>query len=99
MNICDLCIREDKEIVCPMCTRNPSNVLADFFVEYYPVCNKGYVDCIHDPAYIKHFYPDWYEDLYGNMLPEEAIHAEGGCCDKVAKDPDENYYCYDDEDK
>lgn len=97
MNICDLCIREDKEIVCPMCTRNPSNVLADFFVEYYPVCNKGYVDCIHDPAYIKHFYPDWYEELWGDKTVEEAFQEQvkEGVCNCTGS------HCrnYDDEDK
>ena len=69
------------------------------FTEYKPVCPRGYADCIYDPAYIKFHYPSWYEELYGNMSPEDAIHKEGGCCDKVKEDPEEENYCYDDEDK
>jgi hypothetical protein len=33
------------------------------------------------------------------MRPEEAIYKEGGCWDSFINDPDEKYYCYDDEDK
>jgi hypothetical protein len=66
---------------------------------YTPTCPRGYDDCVWDPAYIKSNCPEWYATLYGNMTPEEAAHAPGGCFDKVAKDPDEKYYCYDDEDK
>lgn len=101
---CSKCLT-DKSL-CIKCRSNPiiQDILNslpkhDYFQVYIPVCPRGYTDCVWDPGYIKYFYPDWYEDLYGNMLPEEAIHAEGGCCDKVTKDPNEDYYCYDDEDK
>ena len=38
-------------------------------------------------------------ELYGDKTPEEAIHEENGCMDRFINDPDEEYYCYDDEDK
>lgn len=63
---------------------------------YKPTCPRGYTDCIYDPAYIKFVHPEWYEELYGDMTVEEAA---GDCREKVARDPDEKYYCYDDEDK
>ena len=63
---------------------------------YKPTCPRGYTDCVYDPAYIKYHHPEWYEELYGNKTLEEAT---GECKEKVAKDPDEKYYCYDDEDK
>ena len=97
MNICELCIQKDKETTCPMCKHNPSNVLVDFFIEYYPVCAMGYADCIHDPAYIKHFYPDWYEELWGDKTVEEAFQEQvkEGVCNCTGS------HCrnYDDEDK
>ena len=66
---------------------------------YNPVCPRGYMDCVYDPAYIKHCYPDWYKSLYGDLSPEEAIHDPGGCVERMENDPDEKYGCYDDEDK
>ena len=69
-------------------------------LDYYnPVCPRGYMDCVYDPAYIKHCYPDWYKSLYGDLSPEEAIHDPGGCVERMENDPDEKYGCYDDEDK
>ena len=67
--------------------------------EYTPVCPRGYTDCVWDPAYIKFHDPEWYEELYGGITPEEAAHKENGCYDRVKEDPDMKYYCYDDEDK
>ena len=66
---------------------------------YTPVCPRGYVDCVRDPAYIKYHYPDWYAKLYGDLTPLQAILTEGGCLERTVEDPDEEYYCYDDEDK
>jgi hypothetical protein len=66
---------------------------------YKPVCPRGYTDCVYDPAYIKHHHPEWYADLYGDKTPEEAIHEEGECYDRVRDDPEMKLYCYDDEDK
>ena len=67
--------------------------------KYIPVCPRGYDDCVWDPAYIQCFYPDWYKELYGDKTPTEAIATENDCLDKVKEDPDEEFYCYDDEDK
>ena len=67
--------------------------------DYTPTCPRGYDDCIWDPGYIKHKCPDWYARLYGDKTPEEAAHAPGGCFDKFREDPEEKYYCYDDEAK
>lgn len=66
---------------------------------YTPVCPRGYDDCVWDPAYIKHRDPEWYETLYGDLTPEEAAHIRGGCFDRFKDDPEEKYYCYDDENK
>lgn len=66
---------------------------------YTPVCPRGYIDCVYDPAYIKHHYPKWYKSLYGDLSPEEAIHDSGGCVERMEDDPDEKYGCYDNEDK
>lgn len=58
--------------------------------KYTPVCPQGYTNCICDPAYIKCFYPKWYNDMYGDLTPQEAA-------DKDCNVEDED--CYDDEDK
>lgn len=63
---------------------------------YKPVCPRGYIDCASDPAYIQQHYPDWYEKLYGDLTPTEAIYVDGGCYSKAMEDPDRQYYCHDD---
>lgn len=57
-------------------------------VTYKPCCKHSYDDCIYDPAYIYNTYPNWYKDLYGDLLPEQV---ECEYC--------ENGERYDDEDK
>lgn len=97
---CDKCVTDRS--LCDGCRDNPK--YADYphkslFMEYKPVCPRGYVDCVYDPAYIKHYHPEWYKKLYGSKTPEEAAHEKNKCYDKLKEDPDEEYYCYDDEDK
>lgn len=75
------------------------NVEILFEKEYAPVCPRGYDDCIWDPARIKHNNPDWYKRLYGDLTPEEAIRVPNGCMDRFNRDPNEDYYCWDDEEK
>ena len=103
-NKCDKCV-SDKSW-CPQCRDNPEvqKILASLpkqscFMAYVPVCPRGYVDCVCDPAYIKYYHPEWYAKMHGDKTPEEAIYAENGCWDSFINDPDEKYYCYDDEDK
>ena len=63
-------------------------------VYYRPTCKFGCEDCIHDPAYIKATYPEWYNELFSELSPEEAaldcLHDCAYCTDGD---------CYDDEDK
>lgn len=66
---------------------------------YEPVCPRGYLDCVRGPAYIQHHYPEWYKGLYGDLTPKQAIYTHNGCVDRMREDPNEVYYCYDDEDK
>ena len=63
---------------------------------YTPTCPRGYTDCVCDPAYIKFNHSDWYKKLYGDKTPEEASYE---CQELMKKDPNEEYYCYDNEDK
>ena len=86
MAFCDRCIQ--KKDLCPKCKWNPIyKDLSDHCKFYEPVCPFGYTDCVYDPAYIKHYHPKWYKELYGNKTPEEA-----GCsCHEGSG--------YDDEDK
>jgi hypothetical protein len=88
--ICNLIERAYKQ--------NDLTLYNDFRTKYDEQCNL-INDCVYDPAYIKHCYPDWYKSLYGDLSPEEAIHAPGGCVEQMENDPDEKYGCYDDEDK
>lgn len=103
-NKCEKCI-SDKSW-CSQCRDNPEvqKILMSLptkscFMAYVPVCPRGYVDCVCDPAYIQFHHPSWYKKLYGNKTPLEAIWEENGCMDSYINDPDEKYYCYDDEDK
>lgn len=98
---CNKCV-SDKSL-CSQCRDNPEvqKILASlpkqsFFMNYVPVCPRGYLDCVCDPAYIKYYHPDWYKKLYGDKTPEEAGEK---CRQKMLEDPDEENYCYDDEDK
>lgn len=104
MSKCERCV-VDKSF-CTDCRDNPivQTVLKSLpsqshFQYYNPVCPRGFTDCVSDPAYIKYHYPDWYKELYGDKTPEEAIYAGNGCWDSFQRDPEMNYYCYDDEDK
>lgn len=90
---CDICVTDKS-----MCNRCKDNIKyrkvpkISYFTEYIPVCPFGTKDCVSDPAYIKHFYPDWYEEMYGDITPKEAIQKY------CAKSPGV-YVCYDNEDK
>ena len=104
---CEKCIfdKNDKSVYLE-CRENPvvQRILMtlpkrSYFMEYEPVCPRGYCDCVYDPAYIKYYHPEWYKKLYGDMTPKEAIYVENGCHERMEQDPDEIYYCYDDEDK
>lgn len=96
-NPCEKCVTDRS--LCDGCRNSPK--YADYpnkslFRAFNPTCPLGYDDCIHDPAYIKHHYPKWYQELYGDLTPEEAAKTKEGC------NPDlEDEWCsdYDDEDK
>lgn len=95
---CNVCVSNKSR--CTECRENPiyENVpTRSLFQAYIPTCPRGYVDCIHDPAYLKVFHPEYYQDLYGSLTPKQA--SEQTCSKLVLEDPDEEYYCYDDEDK
>ena len=101
---CDKCVSD--KFWCEECIDNPiyQEILSKLpkkscFMYYIPLCPRGFTDCVCDPAYIKYHYPDWYADLYGDMSPEEAIMTPNGCYERTQRDPEMNYYCYDDEDK
>ena len=66
---------------------------------YKHTCPRGYRDCISDPAYIRANHSAWYKEMYGDLEPEEVIKLEGNCLQRVKEDPNEEYYCSDDEDK
>lgn len=89
------CIYKDTNI-CHQCNREPGwEARSDCFQSYEPACPIGMIDCVCDPAYIKHFNPEWYEDLYGNMTVVEVVEK---CCKPYIMD---GHWCtaYDDEDK
>lgn len=95
---CDMCVADKSR--CVECRENPiyANVpTRSLFQAYIPTCPRGYVDCVNDPAYLKAFDSEYYHDLYGDLTPEQA--SMKSCQERVRKDPDEEYYCYDDEDK
>lgn len=95
---CDVCVADKSQ--CAACRENPiyANVpTRSLFQAYIPTCPRGYDDCVYDPAYIKAFHPEYYQNLYGDLTPEQA--SERCCAKRVEEDPDEAYDCYDDEDK
>ena len=97
MNKCEKCVTPKDQ--CKLCRDNPiySMVpLTSKFMAYMPTCPRGYKDCVCDPAYIKFYHPEWYKELYGDKTPYEAAEE---CRQAAIEDPDEEYYCYDDEDK
>lgn len=68
------------------------------FQAYIPVCPRGYNDCVCDPAYTLYHSPQWYNELYGQIPPEQVILTEGGCMERYKDGPEEEGYCYDDGD-
>ena len=90
---CDKCVTDTTK--CIRCSDNPIYAhvpKTSQYTWYTPVCHLGYKYCIHDPAYIKATDQDWYEELYGDVAPEEA---EKGACARCT-----NEHCfYDSEDK
>ena len=94
---CQKC-KADQEL-CNSCSDNPKYAnypQHSHFAAYIPTCPRGYTDCIYDPAYIYHYSNEWYHELYGDKTPEEAAKT---CLEKMQEDPDEEYSCYDNEDK
>lgn len=94
---CETCVSDRRE--CGNCRDNPK--FADYpeyshYMAYIPTCPRGYKDCVRDPAYILYNHPDTYKRIYGDKSPFEVAER---CRKAVAEDPDEEYYCYDDEDK
>lgn len=63
---------------------------------YYATCPYGCIDCVNDPAYINHNYPDRYKKFYSNKTPEEVSKEYCMCAYK-----EDSTYCnnYDNEDK
>ena len=97
MNTCEICVAPKE--CCEHCKDNPKFKdvpKTSKFMAYLPTCPRGYKDCIGDPAYIKFHHPEWYKELYGDKTPYDAAEE---CRQAVADDPDEEYYCYDNEDK
>ena len=97
-NHCNTCV-SNKEY-CNKCCDNPiyrDVPKTSMYQEYIPTCPRGYEDCVNDPAYVKYHDPEWYTEMYGDLTPEQV--SERLCKKKVEEDPNEEYYCYDDEDK
>lgn len=95
---CDTCVADKRE--CLKCRENLiyKNVpTKSLYMAYIPTCPRGYHDCIRDPAYIKHTRPKWYKEHYGDLSPEEV--SLKTCMVNVKEDPNEELFCYDDEDK
>lgn len=63
---------------------------------YTSVCPFRKTDCVCDPGYIHFYYPEWYNELYRNISPEEAVKKE--CLKYYQQDEDECDW-YDNEDK
>lgn len=61
---------------------------------YEPVCPIGMTNCIADPAYVYYHCPDWYKEMYGEVVPKDVVAT-------ACKPYLEDNYCpyYDDEDK
>lgn len=96
---CDVCVADKSQ--CEQCCENPiyANVPThSLFQAYIPTCPRGRLVCISDPAYIRCNDPEWYATLFGDKTPEEAAKTNR-CHETCEYDPDEEYYCYDDEDK
>lgn len=70
---CEKCVNKNTDL-CSCCCWEPDYKprTISYYSPYIPTCPRGYVDCIYDPAYIKFYYSDWYEELYGQLTPEEA---------------------------
>lgn len=99
---CERCVND--KFWCEQCIDNPivQQILKNLpkvskFMNYKPVCPYGYNDCIGDPAYIKYYLPTWYQELYGDITPEEAIIKDS--CMKYYQCNEEFCCYYDDEDK
>lgn len=60
--------------------------------KYEPTCPRGHKDCIYDPAYIRCYYSP-------NMTEAEFEEKKTNCIQRLNDDPEERYYCYDNEDK
>lgn len=95
---CETCKVKD-ESICLECSHYPiyDKLLkliptTSKYMRYIPVCHLGYTDCIHDPAYIQCYHPNFFKVLYNDLSLEEV--AKNSC---VGCSSDCCYY--DDEDK
>lgn len=88
MTRCNKCVAP--ESLCIKCRENP--IYAEIpqysqFRAYNPVCPRGYTDCASDPAYLKHYHPEWYKTLYGDLTPVQALEVTNGCIGFCKKRP------------
>lgn len=99
---CKGCVNQD-EGLCFSCADNPKfadRPTVSHYKPYHPACPFGYMYCVSDPAYIKTYDPEWYEELYDDLEPWEVTREDVSECYRYFHD--ERYdYCphYDDEDK
>ena len=95
MDYCSKCVTDKTK--CNKCTKNPKysfiSTLKNYYIPYVPTCPYGHTDCVSDPAYIKHYDPEWFKELYED---NEDYPIE---CNKYYEENPEYCCYYDDEDK
>ena len=67
--------------MCKKCADNPKNFyLTSYYTPYLEVCPIGEWGCENDPGYIRYFFPERYEKLFGDIALAEAVNHENCKC-------------------
>lgn len=92
MGYCDKCLNRYKKDMCGHCADNPVNFFrASYYTPYLEVCPINEWGCAKDPGFIRYYYPDRYQQLFGDITPSEALnHEECACKSCKWRNPEEN---------
>ena len=78
---CENCLNQHKEELCRKCADNPQIIpMVSYYTPYLEVCPIKEWGCNNDPGFIKYFFPERYEKLFGNITLKEAIEHENSKC-------------------
>ena len=81
LGYCEDCLNQHKPQMCQRCYDNPEIFnLSSYYTPYLEVCPIGEWGCPDDPGYMKYYFPDKFEEKFGDISLKEAAQHENSKC-------------------